>query len=627
MPAGTSFKEGTMGLTRVALKAALTATVLITQAVAQASAPHISSGPNILVSRDGDFPHVELTVAANPKQSKNLIGGAIAASRPQGGWGSKAYVTQDGGYSWTAVILTEGLGVDPQVAFAPNGTAYFLALGGVRDKEGKTTMGAVFYSSHDAGVSWSKPIPAAFGVDHPQLVVDQTAGKRAGRIYVAYLGSAPGEYVIDVVASDDEGKSFSAPVRAARNDGQAEGINVNTPLVLSDGTLIVPYAGFQHTHDATQPVTVARSGVYVVASTDGGTTFSGPFKVEDRHVSIAEERVATFPVFAADAADGKYRDRIYAAWTDWRSGAGRILFSSSSDRGRTWSRAFPIDAAVPAKSLQYQPTVAVNSSGVVGIRWFDTRHSSDIDHYDEYFTASVDGGATFLKPVRVSSATSEMLGNGNLRLMPQAMRMMGTLRIIMLSATARWRQGGEYMALVADADGVFHSFWSDARSGTSQVWTSRISVGSDPANVQVAADAQSSDVTSRVQVVFDPATYDSRTAELRLPVRLKNVSDRPIAAPLTLTISHFGSGMGEELREFAPEVLNANNKEKGAGAMFDYSGAMGNVAMLAPGAQTEAVTWHLRFPNQAKIPDLHVQVSGRTEAATQPASPPAKHQH
>src|ERR1035438_4279456 len=98
---------------------------LIAQAMAQATGPQLSIGPNILVSRDGDFPHVELTVAANPKQRKNLIGGAIAAS--QGGWGSRAYVSQDGGYSWTAVILTEGLGVDPQVAFAPNGTAYFLA--------------------------------------------------------------------------------------------------------------------------------------------------------------------------------------------------------------------------------------------------------------------------------------------------------------------------------------------------------------------------------------------------------------------------------------------------------------------------------------------------------------------
>jgi hypothetical protein len=174
-----------MGFIRAARTTALITLALIAQAMAQVTGPQLSIGPNILVSRDGDFPHVELTVAANPKQSKNLIGGAIAASRPQGGWGSKAYVTQDGGYSWTAVTLSEQLGVDPQVAFAPNATAYFLALGGVRDKDGRNRMGIVFYSSHDAGVTWSAPTPAALGADHPQLVVDHTAGRTAGRIYVA----------------------------------------------------------------------------------------------------------------------------------------------------------------------------------------------------------------------------------------------------------------------------------------------------------------------------------------------------------------------------------------------------------------------------------------------------------
>src|SRR5450759_2658080 len=101
-----------MGFIRAARTTALITLALIAPAMAQVTGPQLSIGPNILVSRDGDFPHVELTVAANPKQSKNLIGGAIAGS--QGGWHSRAYVSQDGGYSWTAVILTEGLGVDPQ---------------------------------------------------------------------------------------------------------------------------------------------------------------------------------------------------------------------------------------------------------------------------------------------------------------------------------------------------------------------------------------------------------------------------------------------------------------------------------------------------------------------------------
>jgi len=39
-------------------------------------APKIEVGPNMLVSRDGNFPHVELVLAANPKNAKNMVSGA-----------------------------------------------------------------------------------------------------------------------------------------------------------------------------------------------------------------------------------------------------------------------------------------------------------------------------------------------------------------------------------------------------------------------------------------------------------------------------------------------------------------------------------------------------------------------
>jgi hypothetical protein len=69
---------------------------------ASPSASRIVVGPNILVSRDGDVPHVELMVAASPKTSKNLLGGAITATRPNGGWACRTYSSTDGGSSWKA---------------------------------------------------------------------------------------------------------------------------------------------------------------------------------------------------------------------------------------------------------------------------------------------------------------------------------------------------------------------------------------------------------------------------------------------------------------------------------------------------------------------------------------------
>jgi hypothetical protein len=103
---------------------------------ARADAPAIRVGPNILVSRDGNFPHVELMVAANPKNAKNLLGAAITETRPNGGTACRTYASSDGGASWTASEFRERLdngGADPQVAFTPAGTALFAALAFVKD--------------------------------------------------------------------------------------------------------------------------------------------------------------------------------------------------------------------------------------------------------------------------------------------------------------------------------------------------------------------------------------------------------------------------------------------------------------------------------------------------------------
>ena len=43
----------------------------------------------------------------------------------------------------------------------------------------------------------------------------------------------------------------------------------------------------------------------------------------------------------------------------------------------------------------------------------------------------------------------------------------------------RWHfvfNGGDTASMVADADGLFHAFWTDNRTGTVQLWTGSIKV-------------------------------------------------------------------------------------------------------------------------------------------------------
>src|SRR4030042_1100292 len=130
---------------------------------AETSSARIEVGPNILVSRDGDIAHCETMIAANPTDPKNLLGGSIVMIRPDGGAANKAYVSFDGGSTWTDVTFPEEMehgGGDPQVGFGITGTAFFVGL----------SNGMNFYRSEDKAKTWSKAVNLGRSHDHEMLI-------------------------------------------------------------------------------------------------------------------------------------------------------------------------------------------------------------------------------------------------------------------------------------------------------------------------------------------------------------------------------------------------------------------------------------------------------------------------
>lgn len=106
-----------------------TALLLLTPHLAvQEHKPTYQLGSEVLVSQDGNFPHVEIDAEVNPANPLNMIAGAITTSRPQGGYNSKVYYTKDGGETWNDVVIPDQFelgGADPIVTFDSQGTAYF----------------------------------------------------------------------------------------------------------------------------------------------------------------------------------------------------------------------------------------------------------------------------------------------------------------------------------------------------------------------------------------------------------------------------------------------------------------------------------------------------------------------
>ncbi|OGD34245.1 MAG: hypothetical protein A2V45_14720 [Candidatus Aminicenantes bacterium RBG_19FT_COMBO_58_17] len=586
-------------------------------------------GPNVLASRDGEIPHVELMVATNPKKPKNLLGTAITFSRRGGDTACKVYASQDRGCTWVDSSFPEQMefgGVDPQVAFGLNGTAYFCALSFVKDETGRTRAGLHFYRSEDGGVSWGPKIDLGYSYDHEQIVVDHTYGKYAGRVYIATLYGYP-EYQIGVFRSDDDGKSWIGPVKAASGLGKI-GINCVDPLILSDETLVIPYVDFPF---GPEKIKLSNtSTIWTIASSDGGVTFSPPRKaptqVYDRYEEREKKRKAGsfvslgFPSLAADSYSEDFKDRLYAAWSDVRFGQPRILFSCSIDRGTTWTEPSLVCGDIPEWASQYLPEVAVNRQGIVGVTWYDTREAETTDRCRQYFTASIDGGRSFLPAVSVSSEPS--FPGSEINLIPVPMDLLSgsgqaqpTLRLRTLSAYSRWGMGGDYLGLAAESDGAFRVFWADSRDKAFQIYTALVRVVLDEQKPEAGAKAgvkpdmgpepdktEQTLLSNQVALAYDPARYDLQTGVLTLPVRLRNISSQPIYGPLKVKVKGF---LNEEMKKYQPylepnipEILNSANGLRGAGAVFDYAAALRDFEMLDPGAVTEAVAWKLKFANR-----------------------------
>ncbi len=589
-------------------------------------------GPNILVSRDGNFPHVETMVAANPKNAGNLIGGAIVLSQLNSGMRTKVYTSRDGGYEWQDIEFPEQIatgGGDPQVAFSIAGTGLFSTLAFTRDETGRSRTALHVYRSEDGGVHWSKPANLGYSYDHDQLVVDHTNGKFAGRIYIGVLWGYP-DYKIGIFRSDDDGRTFIGPVEVARGIDQ-RGINVTQLLVFSDGELFVPWSDFESEPEKRKPNWV--SNAWFATSSDGGVTFSPGKKILRQEISDAyQRRLAGFPMYAIDNSSSLYKDRIYAAWNDTRNGRSDLFFIYSSDRGKTWSDPRILDAASASDSEQYQVSLAVNRQGILGVTWFDNRNAPGETQYNQFFMASIDGGETFTDPVQVSAEPSVPYGAGNQEIFAMVYRSSADSPMVYFqSADTRWPDGGDYMGLTADAKGVFHPFWIDARNETFHIWTASIQVErisperEAKAEYNVAGKKNISKQLKRIhvllndqtQLIFDPASYDEDQKVLEIPVRVKNVSSQPIHGPLTVTVT----SNVERIRRMAErgqkvqqlKILNASNGKSDDGATFDYTRALRDFDFLASGAQTSAIVWRLEVDDPLVLPDFTVDISGMIE--------------
>ncbi len=569
------------------------------------AAAQIAVGPNIHVStthlQDGLG---EVWLNADPVDSNRLLGCGIVYPTDQNKRYTAVFLSTDRGQHWMQTLETSHYldSTDPACAIGPHGAAHHITLA---DTAVGTEVVAV-YRSTDGGQTWKeeRQISAKHqGIDRESMIADVTGGPYTGRVYItgetgiAQMDAEHSERNgMGLWTSTDSGVTFAKPFQRASGVARYT-LGDGYSVILSDGTLMALFDEFvsPDTGGAPPPPSADHPNAMleVITSTDGGETLDPAVKVADR-VLDGRNSATWKGTLGVDRWTKAFKDRLYVVWTDVRAGHAELLLAVSTDRGKTWSPPRRLnDHDSEAKDIVgpnvFEPTVAVNRAGVVGVTWYDRHGTPGNLGWYVRFRASLDGGESWLPSVRVSSVPNtyrrrEPLvtlgwthGGGSEHWYYKG----GGLR---LGAGLQGRQfvAGDYSGLVADAGGLFHAFWTDNRTGLPQIWTATVAVQGTPVPHGDSALATLDDVSDRVTFVITSARFDRGTGTVSLTTQLKNTSADTLHGPFAVRGLALTSELADDVR-----ATNATNRATGSGATWAYTDAVVG-GVLAPGAVSAA---------------------------------------
>lgn len=383
--------------------------------------PHAKVAPEVPVTA-ADATAQPANNSPQLAQDPTSPGFVVLASRRDGpDFDCALHFSDDGGRSWLPADPVTMLpdGVDkcyaPEVAFDRDGVLHYLFVG--LEEPGNTPAGVYLVTSDDRARSFGEPRrllgPRRYMV---RMAIDR-AGGHAGRLHLVWLqarsdpslGGLPAPpNPIMAAYSDDGGRSLSEPVQV--NDPDRLRVVAPALRVGPEGTVHVLYYDLGDDDRDYRGLEGPRwEGTWTLLhtrSTDGGASFGTSAVVDDG--LVPPERVMLIFTMPPPALAAGPSGAAYAAWYDGRNGAWDVFLARSGDGGATWEPAREL-AGEPGGTHQYLPALSVAPDGRVDAVFYDRRRDPDNLSNDVAYTFSVDGGRSFVPPLRLTDRPSDSL--------------------------------------------------------------------------------------------------------------------------------------------------------------------------------------------------------------------------
>jgi hypothetical protein len=266
----------------------------------------------------------ESAIAINPSNPDNIVGGAVSFDGQQ--FINTAYVSMDGGNTWTTVTALGNASEGAGIAFDDSGTCYYTSMQG--------GFNPVCVISQDGGLTWSQPALFGFG--------DKTAVAARGQIALCGFDRINTEACAFTL---DGGMTWTV------HDFTDSGIGT-APLVSYDQNYFyIIYAALDN-------------NLKIYISSDQGQTWSGPNIIVPGNAPqstipgpLSYEGGALTSPGTNVAIDGM--GTIHVLYID--SSQGMPMYTSSSDNGSTWTT--PVNVNPEPSGVHMWPCLSCNAYG------------------------------------------------------------------------------------------------------------------------------------------------------------------------------------------------------------------------------------------------------------------------